>query len=323
MKKYNLALGILLLCAIFASPFAGVADVSYSAIFTPSSADAMIFWQLRLPRTLLALFIGGTLALSGMLFQNIFRNPLMSPFTLGVSSAATLGAAVAIYFGFSVSVFGFSAVTLFAFFTSLVSVALLAVFYTRARLSGGSLLLFGVAMSHFYTALLLVIYYVGGLMQTHSIVRFTLGNLSTTGYYELIPSAVFGLLLLFCAFYFAPELRLLSVSEENAKLKGVNSKKVVFVLLFAVSLAVAAAVSIAGPIGFVGLIVPHILKKLFARPSSEMIATNFLGGALFLLLCDTLVRLTPSESEIPIGVVTAFFGAPFFVYLILSRNKNS
>jgi iron complex transport system permease protein len=321
MKKYNSILAVLLLCAVFASPFAGVADISYDNIFDPSSADALIFWQLRLPRTLLAVFVGGILALSGMLFQSIFRNPLMSPFTMGISSAATLGAAIAIYFGFSISLFGFSAVTLFAFFTALFGVVLLALLYTKARLGSGSLLLFGVAMSHFYTALILVIYYVGGLMQTHSIVRFTLGNLSTTGYYELIPSVIFGILLLLSAFYFAPELRLLGVSEENAKLKGVNTKKVVFVILFAVSLAVAAAVSVAGPIGFVGLIVPHILKRLFARPASQMIATNFFGGALFLLLCDMLSRITPSETEIPIGVITAFFGAPFFVYLILTKNK--
>jgi len=320
MKKYNVALFAAVLCTLCISPFVGVADISYGMIFEPQSADALVFWELRLPRTLLAFFVGGALALSGLLFQTLFRNPLMSPFTLGVSSGATLGAAIAIYFGFSASILGFSAVTIFAFIGALGSVILLALFFTKSHIGGNSLLLFGVAMSHFYTALLLVIYYAGGLMQTHSIVRFTLGNLAVTGFFELIPAVVFALALLVAAFYFEPELRLLGVSQENAKLKGVDTLKTTAAILLFVSLSVAAAVSIAGPIGFVGLIVPHILKRLFLRPASSLILANFLGGGLFLLLCDTLSRLTPSESEIPIGVITAFFGAPFFIYLILSRR---
>lgn len=323
MQKYNLLLTVATLGVAALSPFVGVADISYAKIFEAGSADSLIFWELRLPRTLLAFFVGGALALSGMLFQTLFRNPLMSPFTLGVSSGATLGAAVAIYFGLSASMFGFSAVTLFAFFTAIFTVILLSLFHAKARLQPGSLLLFGVAVSHFYAALLLVIYYAGGLMQTHSIVRFTLGNLAVTGFYELIPTAFFAILLLIASFYYKPELSLLGVSQENAKLKGVDTDKTVFVLLFAVSLSVAAAVSVAGPIGFVGLIVPHALKKLFRLPSSQMIAVNFIGGGAFLLFCDILARLTPSESEMPIGVVTALFGAPFFVYLILKRGKNS
>lgn len=323
MRKYNILLAFVAVTAAAVSPFVGVADISYSKIFEAGSADSLIFWELRLPRTLLAFFVGGALALSGMLFQTLFRNPLMSPFTLGVSSGATLGAAIAIYLGLSASILGFSAVTLFAFFTAIFTVILLSLFHTKARLQPGSLLLFGVAMSHFYAALLLVIYYAGGLMQTHSIVRFTLGNLSVTGFYELIPTAFFALLLLVVAFYFRPELGLLGVSQENAKLKGVDTDKTAFILLFAVSLSVAAAVSVTGPIGFVGLIVPHALKKLFRLPSSQMIAANFVGGGAFLLFCDTLSRITPSESEIPIGVVTAFLGAPFFIYLILKRGKNS
>jgi len=320
MQKTNSILVVLALCALCTSPFIGVADVSYGKIFDPLSADALIFWELRLPRTVLAFFVGGALALSGLLFQTLFRNPLMSPFTLGVSSGATLGAAIAIYFGFSASILGFSAVTLFAFVGAVCTVALLAAFFTRAHLGGNSLLLFGVAMSHFYAALLLVIYYAGGLMQTHSIVRFTLGNLAVTGFYELIPILLFSCMLLLAAYYFKPELELLGVSEENAKLKGVDTTKTTAFILLFVSLCVAAAVSIAGPIGFVGLIVPHIIKRLFARPASSLVLASFLGGGLFLLVCDALSRIASTDSEIPIGVVTAFFGAPFFIYLILSRR---
>jgi iron complex transport system permease protein len=322
MQKYNAAITLLAFIVFGASPFVGIASISYENIFDASSADALIFWEIRAPRTLLAFFTGGALALSGLLFQTLFRNPLMTPFTLGVSSGATLGAAIAIYIGLNASFFGFSLITLFAFAASIMTVVLLLAFSSKSAASGQNLLLLGVALSHLYTAVLLVVYYSGSALQAHSIIRFTLGNLGTTGFAELIPVALFAVLLLFAALYFAAELRLLGVCEENARLKGVDTKKVTLLLLLFVSLSVGSAVSIVGPIGFVGLVVPHLLKKLFLRPSYMLIFASFVGGGAFLLLCDILSRSVGFESEIPIGVVTAFLGAPFFIYLILSRGKK-
>ncbi len=322
MRKYNILLTLSALIVLAASPFVGIASISYENIFDTASADALIFWEIRAPRAVLAFFAGGTLALSGLLFQTLFRNPLMTPFTLGVSSGATLGAAIAIYIGFGVSFFGFSLITLFAFAASIATVALLLLFSNRSASSSQNLLLLGVALSHLYTAILLVIYYSGSILQAHSIIRFTLGNLGTTGFLELTPVALFAVSLLFAALYFTPELRLMGVCEENAKLKGVDTKKVTLLLLLFVSLAVGSVVSIAGPIGFVGLVVPHLLKKLFLRPSHTLVFGSFVGGGAFLLFCDILSRTSGFESEIPIGVVTAFLGAPFFIYLILSRGKK-
>lgn len=323
MRKYNALLAALALIVFFCSPFVGVASISPQNIFESGSVDALVFWEIRTPRAVLAFFVGAALALSGLLFQTLFRNPLMTPFTLGVSSGATLGAAIAIYLGLGASLLGFSAVTLFAFLAAVVTTLLLAAFAGRFRsFATMNLLLLGVALSHFYMAFLFVIYYVGSSLQIHSIVSFTLGNLSTTGFTELSPVVVFSLSLLFVSLFFAPELKLLAVSDENAKLKGVDTTKVTLALLLAVSAAVGAAVSVAGPIGFVGLIIPHLLKKLFRRPAGSLVLTTFIGGGIFLLLCDIVSRSMGTDSEVPIGVVTAFLGGPFFIYLILSRTKN-
>ncbi len=323
MRNYNLALLALAIVALVLSPFFGVASVRLSNVFDASSVDALIFWQIRAPRAALAFCAGGALALSGLLFQTLFRNPLMTPFTLGVSSGATLGAAVAIYLGLNAAVFGFSIITLFAFFGSVTTVALLVALATKMHsFSNQNLLLLGVALSHFYAAILFVIYYAGGVFETHAIVRFTLGNLGVSGFLELAPVVIFSVLLIGVALYFAPELRLLSTSEENARLKGVDATKVAAVILIAVSVAVGAVASVAGPIGFVGLIIPHLLKKLLKKESASLIITSFLGGGAFLLLCDITARSFGTDSEIPIGVVTAALGGPFFVYLILSRARH-
>lgn len=321
MRTNSLLLALLAVAALFASPFFGVASISISNVLEPQSVDALVFWQIRMPRALLAFFAGGALALSGLLFQTLFRNPLMDTFTIGVSSGATLGAAVAIYFGLSSMFLGFSFMTLFGFFGAVLTIALLVAMGARMRsFSNQSLLLLGVALSHFYASILFVIYYTGGVLETHAIVRFTLGNLGISGFLELVPIVLFVLLLVATALFFAPEVRLLEVSEENAKLKGVDSAKVVTMLLVAVSLAVGAITSIAGPIGFIGLIIPHLLKKLFKKEATKLILPSFFGGAAFLLLCDIASRSLGTESEIPIGVVTGVLGGPFFIYLVMTRK---
>jgi iron complex transport system permease protein len=321
MRNSSLILFVVAVLALCLSPFFGVASISFSNIFDAGGVDALIFWQIRAPRALLTFFTGGTLALSGLLFQTLFRNPLMTPFTLGVSSGATLGAAIAIHLGLGAAILGFSFVTLFGFLGAVLTVALLIAIGSRMHsFSNQSLLLLGVALSHFYAAILFVIYYTGSVLETHMIVRFTLGNLGISGFSEIIPVAVFSALLIFSALFFAPEIRLLSISEENARLKGVDSVKVVTILLVSISIAVGTVTSIAGPIGFVGLIIPHLLKKLFKKEASSLIPASFFGGAAFLLLCDITARSLGTQSEIPIGVITAALGGPFFIYLILSRR---
>lgn len=321
MRRYNFSLSLISLCALLLSPFFGVADISFERVFEEGSMDSMLFWQVRAPRALLAFFAGAILALSGLIFQTLFRNALMTPFTLGVSSGATLGAAIAIYLGLGSSFFGLSAVSLFGFFGAGITVFLLFLLSSRIKTFGSlSLLLLGVALSHLYAAILLFIYYAGGVFETHAIVRFTLGSLSVGGYTESVIAAVCALLLLFASLFFAPDIRVLSVSEEGAALRGVNVRFVGGALLFAVSLSVGALTSITGPIGFVGLMIPHLLKKALKIESASLILPTFFAGGAFLLVCDLAARSFGLEGEIPIGVVTSAIGAPFFIYLIL-RNK--
>ena len=310
------ALGILLF-----SPFVGAVTLHLGDIFHPSTLSAQIFYDLRLPRVIFAFFSGLILALSGLLFQNIFRNPLMTPYTLGISSGATLGAGIAIKLGLSSLIFGVAALSLFGFIGALVTIFLL--LYLSRFLRGSaqtSLLLLGIALSLFYTSALMLVFYLGNTIQNDMLIRFTMGSLSIIAWQSPILLALIGTFLTALVYAYRFELQLLGINEESAKLKGVASKKVIFWLLSSASLAIGVLVSIAGPIGFIGLIVPHIVAKLYPQTIEKRIIKTALFGGFFLVFCDTLSRALPTQSELPIGIITALIGGPFFIYLIIQRR---
>ena len=316
----KLVWSVLILFA-FLSPFIGTANLDFNALFEAGSLSQRIFLELRLPRILLAFVTGGTLALAGLLFQTLFRNALMTPFTLGVSGGAVLGAGLAIKLGLSVTL-GISAVSLFGFtgaFSTVILLIVLSKYLKKAEQE--SLLLLGIALSFFYTSALMVIFYLSSFTETATIMRFTMGSLSIVGYDNVIFIAVFAGLLLVSLWLKRFELQLLSISDEQASLKGVNTKQLTYFFLIITSLAIGVLVSLTGPIGFIGLIIPHMLRKLYQRPVSDLIVPVFILGGLFLLACDTIARYLSTGSEIPIGVVTALIGGPFFIYLIISKQK--
>lgn len=318
---FNILLLLLSIAGFILSPLFGAATVSLSHIFDPATTDYRIFWELRMPRTALAFFTGAALGLSGLLFQTLFRNPLTTPFTLGVASGATLGAAVAIKFGLVFTLFAISSVALFGFFGAVATIVVLFLFARRLHSFGNeSLLLLGIALSFFYSAVIYILYYLSSFMETHAIVRFTMGSLSIAGTSELLPVAVATVGLLGVALFYSRELQLLAVSAQSAYLKGVDIKRVNTVILLAVSVVIGVVVSVAGPIGFIGLIIPHLLRKLVRRSVAGLIIPVFLGGGLFLQLCDIISRTLAMPSEVPIGIITSFLGGPFFIYLILSRR---
>ena len=316
----KLVWSVLILFA-FLSPFIGTANLDFNALFEAGSLSQRIFLELRLPRILLAFVTGGTLALAGLLFQTLFRNALMTPFTLGVSGGAVLGAGLAIKLGLSVTL-GISAVSLFGFtgaFSTVILLIVLSKYLKKAEQE--SLLLLGIALSFFYTSALMVIFYLSSFTETATIMRFTMGSLSIVGYDNVIFIAVFAGLLLVSLWLKRFELQLLSISDEQASLKGVNTKQLTYFFLIITSLAIGVLVSLTGPIGFIGLIIPHMLRKLYQRPVSDLIVPVFILGGLFLLACDTIARYLSTGSEIPIGVVTALIGGPFFIYLIISKQR--
>lgn len=312
----------LILVLLVLSSLVGKVELNFIDIFNPKSIEHQIFTQIRVPRTILAFLSGGILALSGLLFQTLFRNPLTTPFTLGISSGATLGAAGAIIFGFTSSFFGFSFVTLFGFLGALSTVALIYFFSKKLPSSSDSrLILVGISLSFLYSSLLLILYYLSDFQESYLILRFTMGTLLTVGYTDIFPIILSTIVIIFMALKYSHQLKLLSISSEFAFLKGVDVKRVLITLFVVISLAVGVLVSIVGPISFIGLIIPHIVKSVLRKSVDKIILPTFITGGVFLLFCDTFSRSLPTVSEIPVGIITSFIGGVIFVYILLKAKR--
>ena len=305
------------------SPFVGAFTLKLGSIFQGNTLDAQIFYELRLPRLFFAFFAGTILALGGLIFQTLFRNALMTPYTLGISSGAVLGAGVAIKLGFTSLIFGIATISIFGFMGAMGTLFLLLFlsYYIKSS-QNNSLLLLGIALSLFYTAALQVIFYLSSSIQNDMLLRFTMGSLSTIGWNTPIFLGVISLILLLFSYFYRFDLQLLGISQESAQLQGVNTKKVTLILLIIASLGVGVLVSLSGTIGFIGLIVPHIVFKLYPLTIEKRIFKTAFFGGMFLVLCDTLSRIIQTQSELPIGIVTAIIGGPFFIYLIIKKATS-
>jgi iron complex transport system permease protein len=322
MKKQVMLLLLMLLLCLFALLLCPLLGMK----FIPLNAEGLereILISLRLPRVLCAFTAGAMLALSGMSFQALFRNPLATPFTLGVSGGAALGAALWIRLGVSFTLLGISGTSLAAFCGALLAVALV---YGLTRLKGGftttTLLLAGIAISFFFSSLILLIQYLSGFEQSFRIVQWMMGSLTTADYGKLINllpflaagGAVLALL--------HREMNLLMSGEDIAISRGVAVSLVRKLIFLASSLMVGGVVSICGPIGFVGMMSPHICRLLIGADHRWLTPASFLFGGLFLTICDTLSRSAPSGAEIPVGIITAILGGPFFIWLLLNRKGD-
>lgn len=308
---------IISLAIVIFAPFSGQIDISLANILDTSKTDYQIFWELRLPRVILAFCVGAILALSGLVFQTIFRNPMSTPFTLGVASGATLFTAIAIVFGLM------TFISLFAFLGAVLTIVLL--FLIASRFHGvqtSSLLLVGIALSFFYSASLMVLFFISDLQENYEIVRFTMGSLDVVEFNSIYIVILASILILSVVKRYQYHIKLLLTSYDFATLKGINVKKTNYILLFCISIVVAICVSITGPIGFVGLIIPHIIKTIAKTSADKLIVPIFFFGGVFLVLCDLIARNTGAVSDIPIGVITSFLGAPFFIYLLLKKGKK-
>lgn len=305
------------------SPFLGAIPLDMAAVFTPASLEQKIFFDIRLPRLVFAFSAGVILALSGLVFQTLFRNPLMTPYTLGISSGAVLGAGIAIKLGLGTLVFGISMLSFFGFFGAMMTVFLL-LWLSRFLHAAHqhSLLLLGIALSLFYTSALMVVFYLGDAMQNDMLIRFTMGSLSIIGWQHPLFLGIIAALFTLIVMLWRFELELMGISEQGAHLRGVDTKKLTLLLLLASSFGIGTLVSISGPIGFVGLIVPHIVAKLYPLSLKHRILKTALFGGFFLVFCDTLTRVAQTQSELPIGIITALFGAPFFIYLLITKTKG-
>ena len=281
-----------------------------------TSREAAIVWEIRMPRLVLAAVVGATLAGSGAAYQGVFRNPLADPYLLGVAAGAGLGATVAI-----VSNLPTSAIAPLAFSGAIVAVVTA---YSMARLggkhrTGATLILSGVAVAAFFTALQTY------LQQQHAdtirqVFSWILGRLATTGWSEvgtLVPYALLSWLVLLAH---RRHLDVMAVGEEEASTLGLDPGRVRMVVVAAATLGAAAAVAVSGLIAFVGIIVPHIARLIVGPGHRMLIPVSLIGGAAFLTVADLVARTVQSGGELPIGVVTAFVGAPFFGFILATRK---
>jgi len=306
---------LLALTLIAIAPFFGQIPIELYNLDNPITVDYKLFWDIRLPRVMVAFFAGSILALGGLIFQSLFKNPMGTPYTLGVASGSTLGVAFAIVFGFA------AWVSLFGFLGALLTVVIL--FGLTLRLKSyqtNSLLLVGIALAFFYNAALMILFYLSNESQSFEIIRFTMGSVDVIGLNNSVPILLASVGLLLLSLWYQKELKLLLTSNDYAYLKGVEVKKVNTILLVAVSIAVGVCVSITGPIGFVGLIIPHIIKTIYKKSAEQLMLPIFFYGGVFLVLSDLIARNLGSNSDIPIGIITAFLGGPFFIYLIMRKR---
>ena len=299
---------------IVLAPFFGQIPLVLENLLDASSIDYKLFWDIRLPRLLVAFFAGAILSLGGLIFQSLFKNPMSTPYTLGVASGSTLGVAFAIVFQFT------AWVSFFGFLGALLTVVILFVLTLRLKAyESNALLLVGIALAFFYNASLMILFYISDESQSFEIIRFTMGSVDVVGLERTLPIILASIGLLLLVVWYQKELKLLLTSNDYAYLKGVEVKRVNTILLVAVSLAVGIGVSITGPIGFVGLIVPHIIQNIYKKSAEQLIFPIFFYGGFFLVLSDLIARNLGSSSDIPIGIITAFLGGPFFIYLIMKR----
>lgn len=315
-------------CALFCVavllivPWIGSTGVTWRNVIAGVSPDREIFVVARLPRILFGALVGGALAMAGCLFQAVLRNSLADSFTLGVSSGASFGAVIAIWLGFQATILGIPSVSIAAFFGAL-STILLVFFIARtgSALPTFTLLLAGITLNFVFGALIMFIHYAANFSQGYLMTRWVMGSLDTADMRIVRHTAPFVFASLIGLIWLAPQLNPLAAGEEWATARGVDVRRLKNLAYFIGSILTGAVTAFGGPIGFVGLIVPHTVRLLAGPDHRILIPASFFLGSAFLVLCDTAARTMIAPTDIPVGVITALIGGPFFI-LLLKRKRG-
>lgn len=279
---------------------------------------ATIIWKIRFPRILLATLVGGTLSLGGLVFQALLKNPLAEPYILGISGGSAIGAIIGILIGFA----KFPGVSLMAFSGSIGTLLLILVMSSgQTILKKDALLLSGVMVNAFCGAVIMFLVSLTQDARLHNIIFWLMGDLSMVDMPQVGILAAMLLPCFFLLFWFSNSMNLLLMGKEMAQTMGVNVKAVTVTLLVVTSFMVSATVSYCGLVGFVGLVVPHLLRLLFGPDHRVLVPACVFGGGAYLVFCDVLARALPEQGEMPAGVITAMVGAPLFIYL-LKRTRR-
>lgn len=316
MKKtyfFIILTGIILVLCFFACIFGSV-DISEL-----TSADKYILYKIRLPRVLMCIVAGATLAVCGGAYQAVFKNPLSDPYILGVSSGASLGASFAIVLGLDALIIG---VPLIAFVFALLTVALIMkLSRVGNRMHTTTLILAGISFNFLFSAIISLIMFIDR-EDMHKIYFWTMGSLSGIKYSDVIIVAFFTVFGYIMLKMLAKRMNALLLGDISAQSIGIDVEKTKKIILIVSTLMTSAVVSYCGVIGFVGLIVPHIIRLIVGGDNRKILPYSVFGGIIFMLLADILARTLASPNELPIGTITSIVGAPFFIYLLYNAKQK-
>ena len=323
VKRLGLAL-LFLIPVLFGSMVFGISTGSTDSGFwqaieglffsgkTTSLADTII-WEIRFPRVLMAALVGASLSLGGLVFQALLRNPLAEPYILGISGGSAIGAITGILLGFA----RFPGVCLMAFAGSMATLALILFMSSgRTMIKKNSLLLSGVMVNAFCSAVIMFLVSMTQDARLHNIIFWLMGDLSLTGLSQV---GVLGAILFPCfvlVFFLSNQLNLLLMGKDTAQSLGVNFALVTLVLLIATSFMISATVSHSGLLGFVGLVMPHLLRLILGPDHRVLVPACIIGGGAYMVICDGIARSLSQQGELPVGVIAAMIGAPLFIYLL-------
>jgi iron complex transport system permease protein len=327
-KKYFFKITILLIATAlvcFISLAAGSRSIDPAAAFKSfisgkPSTDSVILFDIRLPRVIMGFAVGGALSLCGAILQGVFRNPIVEPYTLGISGGATLGVCLNIVTGlsrfgiFTTPVFGFAG----AF---IVMIVLYSVSIRKGILRMNGLLITGVMISYVSSSILMLVMSISSTEQLHSIIFWIMGSLeegSSRLIYIMLTASVTGLVI---SSLFSLRLNAMALGEEEAAHLGINIEMTKRVFFMIAAMLTGLAVSVSGSIAFVGLMVPHFMRIFFGSDNRIVIVTSYFAGAGFLILCDTIARSAFAPTEIPVGVITGLLGGCFFLYAVIGRRR--
>jgi len=322
-----LGYGTLAAGACVLAPLVGSTHISLARAFDRSipfadNVDAQIFFVARMPRVLTGAIVGSTLASAGVVMQALLGNPLATPFTLGVSTGAALGAVLAITFGSNLAISALASVPIASLAGAVVASVIVYALATRPGrpISTMVLLLAGVTLNAFFSALILFVQYAADFTQAYRTIRWLMGDLDVGGFQPIVAALPLVLVALGLFAFLPRSLNLLSVGADIASTRGVDVGRTQRLAFLSASLATAAAVSLAGPIGFVGIVVPHLVRLMVGVDHRIVLPASALFGAAFLIGCDLIARTVLAPVEVPVGVVTAMVGGPFFLWLLVRKS---
>ncbi len=284
------------------------------------AVEEIIIIQIRLPRVLGGALVGAALATAGAAYQSIFRNPMADPYVIGASAGAAVGAASAIVLGVGYVIFGVNSIPIFAFLGSIVTVLIVYnISRVGSRVPVTTLLLSGISVSIFLSAIVTLMKVVAG-DRLHALIFWLMGGLSYIEWRDIIGVAPLIFAGITVIYLLARDMNIIVLGDEEAQHLGVEVEKVKMILLISGALITASAVSISGLIGFIGLIIPHLTRIIIGSDHRVLVPSSSILGASFLILCDAVARIIASPAELPVGVITALSGGPFFLYLLHKRR---